>query len=101
MDKPCEVDNVKHVLGETALLQIVALGSHTLKRHPEGDGDGFRSDIAKDGAFGDARSEEPESNEEVDGVGGEESIAQKDEEKRVARGCLLCAPASLLHQINR
>ena len=84
MNEPSDVDDVEHVLRQTALLQIVALGSHSLKRHPEGDGDGFRSDIAKDGAFGDARSEEPESNEEVDGVGGEESIAQKGEEEGVA-----------------
>ena len=77
------------------MLEIVALCSHALEREPQTDGDGFGCNIAKDGALGDARSEEPESDKQIDRVGGKESIAQESEEEGIARGCLLCASASL------
>lgn len=91
----CRFFKALNLLRETALLQIMSLSSHALQGDPEDHSDSFRYHIAEDGALGDTRSEEPESNHEVDCVGCEKPIAKESEEEGVARGCLLCAASRL------
>lgn len=95
LHEPRHIDDVEHVLRQTALLQIVALGRHALQRHPQRNGDALRRDISEHGPLGDARSKEPEPDQKVDRVGREEPVAQQSEEKSVAGGRLLGASSSL------
>lgn len=95
MNEPSDVDDVEHVLRQTALLQIVSLRRHALERPPQRHRNSLGGNVSKHDALRDARSQQPESYEQVDRVGRQEPIPKQSQQKRIAGRRLFGASSSL------